>query len=167
MDCREAEKWLSRRVDGELPQAQQDLLEKHLASCVSCSRGLQLLSIPRLIARSLPVPEPSPWLYQRIKANLEPEFGRNVFWQLVMGLSRQVVLPLGAVTLMLLTAFLYVQLSGPKADVYQAYDRIFAPANHTEQLVRAERGEITDDVVLYTLTEQEQDGIYLKGAPLK
>jgi hypothetical protein len=167
MNCREAGKWLSRRIDGELSRPQEDLLEQHLASCGSCRRGLQLLSIPRLIAGSLPVPEPSPWFYQGIKANLEPEFSRNVFWQIVTGLSRQVVLPLGAITLMLLTAFLYVQLSVPKTDVYQTYERIFAPVNHTEQIVRAERGEITDDVVLYTIAEQEQDGRYLKAAPLK
>jgi anti-sigma factor RsiW len=158
MNCREAGKWMSRRIDGELPRAQADLLDEHMSSCPSCTREVRLLTIPRRIGRSLPVLEPSAYFYQRIRANLELEAVRNAFWKIVMGLSRQVVLPLGAVTLMLITAFLYAQLSVPKADVYQTYDRIFAPVSHPEQIVRAERGEITDDVVLYTLAEQEQDG---------
>jgi len=158
MNCREAGKWMSRRIDGELPRAQADLLDEHMSSCPSCTREVRLLTIPRRIGRSLPVLEPSAYFYQRIRANLELEAVRNAFWKIVMGLSRQVVLPLGAVTLMLITAFLYAQLSVPRADVYQTYDRIFAPVSHPEQIVRAERGEITDDVVLYTLAEQEQDG---------
>jgi len=158
MNCREAGKWMSRRIDGEPPRAQADLLDEHMSSCPSCTREVRLLTIPRRIGRSLPVLEPSAYFYQRIRANLELEAVRNAFWKIVMGLSRQVVLPLGAVTLMLITAFLYAQLSVPRADVYQTYDRIFAPVSHPEQIVRAERGEITDDVVLYTLAEQEQDG---------
>lgn len=170
MNCREAGKWLSRRIDGDLPRARAALLDSHLSVCPSCTRDLRLLTIPRRIGRTLPVPGPSPYFYQRIKANLEPEVRRNAFCQIVMGLSRQVVLPLGAITLMLITAFMYAQLSGPKADIYQTYDRVFAPVSRSEQIIRAERGEITDDVVLYTLADQAQDGQgsrYLSTAPLK
>ncbi len=167
MNCREAGKWLSRRIDGELPPAQASLLDAHLSVCYSCTRELQLLAIPRRVSRFLPVPKPSPYLYQRIKANLEPEVRRNAFWQIVMGLSRQVLLPLGAVTLMIITAFLYAQLSVPKSDVYQSYERIFTPTTRPEQIIRAERGDITDDVVLYTLAEQEQGGRYLNAVPVK
>ncbi len=167
MNCREAGKWLSSRIDGELPRAQASLLDEHLSVCPSCSRELRLLGIPKRISGLLPVPRSSPYLYQRIKANLEPEMRRNVFWQIVMGLSRQVVLPLGVVTLMIITAFLYAQLSVPKSDVYQAYERIFTPTNRPEQIIRAERSDITDDVVLYTLAEQEQGTGHLKSTPLK
>jgi hypothetical protein len=170
MNCREAGEWLSRRIDGELPHAQADLLDKHLSACAACTRELRLLSIPRQIGRSLPVPGPFPYLYQRVRANLDPEVRRNAFWQIVAGLSRQVVLPLGAVTLLLITAFLYAQLSVPKSDIYQTYDRIFTPVSRPEQIIRAEQGEITDDVVLYTLAEQEQDvqdGRHLSREPLK
>ncbi len=167
MNCREAGKWLSRRIDGELPRAQASLLDQHLSVCPSCSRELRLLGIPKRISKLLPVPEPSPYLCQRIKANLEPEIRRNVFWQIVMGLSRQVVLPLGVVTLMIVTAFLYARLSVPKSDVYQTYERIFTPTTRPEQIIRAERSDITDDVVLYTLAEQEQGATRLNPAPLK
>lgn len=167
MNCREAGKWMSRRIDGELPRAQANMLDAHLSACPSCSRALQLLTIPRRVSRVLSVPEPSPYFYQRLKANLEPEVRRNAFWQIVMGLSRRVVVPLGAVTLMIITAFLYAQLYVPKSDIYQTYDRIFTPTSRSEQIIRAERGDITDDVVLYTLAEQEQGGRYLDPAPLK
>jgi Putative zinc-finger len=170
MNCREAREWLSRRVDDELPHAQADLLDEHLSVCPTCTRELLLLSVTRRIGRALPVPGPFPYLYQRIRANLDSEVRRNAFWQIVAGLSRQVVLPLGAVTLMLITAFLYAQLSVPKSDIYQTYDRIFTPVSRQEQIIRAEQSEITDDVVLYTLAEQEQDGQggrYFSTAPLK
>jgi len=167
MNCRDAGKWLSRRIDGELSRAQTNLLDEHLSACPSCTRELRLLEIPRRAGRFLPVPQISPYFYRRIKANLEPEVRRNAFWQIVMGLSRQVVLPLGAVTLMIITAFLYAQLSVPKSDVYQTYDRIFTPNSRPEQIIRAERGDITDDVVLYTLAEQEQGGGHPNPEPLK
>lgn len=170
MNCREAGKWLSRSVDNEVPRIQAELLEEHLFSCPSCSRELRLLTVVRRMGQSLPLLDAPPFFYQRIRASLEPEVRKNAFWQIVMGLSRRIVLPLAAVTLMLITAFFYSQLSVPEADVYQAYERIFAPVTQPEQIVRAERGEITDEVVFYTLAEQEQNGNaggYSGTAPMK
>lgn len=36
MNCRQAEKALSRHLDGELPEPQVDALERHLSDCAAC-----------------------------------------------------------------------------------------------------------------------------------
>lgn len=36
MNCRQAEKALSRHLDGELPESQVDALEQHLSDCAAC-----------------------------------------------------------------------------------------------------------------------------------
>jgi predicted anti-sigma-YlaC factor YlaD len=40
MKCNQAEEWLSRSLDGELPADQRQALDEHLAACPSC-RALQ------------------------------------------------------------------------------------------------------------------------------
>jgi hypothetical protein len=55
MRCREAELWISVRIDGEtVPQPQAQALEMHVASCSSCSRVLaDLETRARLLSEAL------------------------------------------------------------------------------------------------------------------
>ncbi len=163
MNCQETGAQLFRMMDGELPEGEVDRINAHLKVCPACARELRLLMMPRQIARVLPIPEPSPYFYQRLRARLESEDRSIGFWQIVMGLSRQVVPALAAVTLLLLTAFAYLQVVAPQADFHQVYEGMIVPVSQPEQFVFAGRGEITDDVVLGMATETESDAVSGNG----
>ncbi len=155
MDCPEVGARLFRMMDGELPKEEAGRIRAHLEVCPACAREMRLLMLPRQIAGVFPILEPSPYFYQRLRASLKSEERSFGFWQIVMGLSRQVVPALAAVTLILLTAFVYLQVVAPQADLRQVYEGMIVPVSQPEQFVFAGRGEITDDVVLGMAAETE------------
>jgi hypothetical protein len=90
-----------------------------------------------------------------LRARLE-EAQTVTIWQILFGLSRQVVPALAMLTLVLLSVFAYMQLQTSEVDVYQAYDRIFT-TDRPHRMVIADQGEITDESVLQAITEEEPD----------
>jgi len=142
-------------MDGELAPADVTELNLHLDRCPSCAREHKLLMLPRRIARALPVFQPSEFFYRRLRAQLEPEGQSLTLWQVLLGLSRQMVPALGILTLALLTVFAYVQLRGSAVDVYQAYDGIFMPTDRPNRMVIADYVEFTDESLLLAIAEQE------------
>jgi hypothetical protein len=155
MDCSKARIWLFRRIDGELAAPFTQELETHLAECGACTREYRLLTLPRRIGRFVPVLEPSPYFYRNLRARLE-EAQTVTIWQILFGLSRQVVPALAMLTLVLLSMFAYMQLQTSEEDVYQAYDRIFM-TDRPHRMVIADQGEITDESVLQAIAEEEPD----------
>jgi predicted anti-sigma-YlaC factor YlaD len=155
MDCSKARIWLLRRLDGELAVSARQELDAHLSECGACAHEDRLLSLPRRIGRFLPVLEPSPYFYRSLRARLE-EAQTVTIWQILFGLSRQVVPALAMLTLVLLSVFAYMQLQTSEVDVYQAYDRIFT-TDRPHRMVIADQGEITDESVLQAITEEEPD----------
>ncbi|NWG12845.1 MAG: zf-HC2 domain-containing protein [Acidobacteria bacterium] len=164
MNCVEVAAKLFRMIDGELPPQEVDRIDAHLRVCPVCARELRMLTLPRKIARLFPIVEPSPYFYRRLKAGLESESRGAGFWQTVMGLSRQVVPALAALTLIVLTAFAYLQVAAPQNDFPQAYESMILPVSQPEQFVFAGRGEITDDVVLGMPAETEPGAVSGNGA---
>lgn len=154
MDCTVARDWLFRRMDAELSPSETEQLDSHLARCASCSRELKLLMFPQRIARSIPVLEPSPYFYRRLKARLETEDQAVTMWQVLLGLSRQAIPAFAVITLALLSAFAYVQFQELRADVFWAYDRIFT-SDRPQRMVIADQNEITDETVLLAISEQD------------
>ncbi len=152
MDCAAARIWLFRKIDDELSTADSALLDSHLAQCSSCMREFRILSIPRRIGRAIPAFEPSPYFYRKLKARIESEAQGITIWQILLGLSRQVVPALAAITLALLSIFAYFQVQRPNADIYQAYDSFFISADRPLRLVQ---DEITNESVLRAIAEQE------------
>lgn len=155
MDCMQARDLVFRSLDGELNLHEESFLNTHLASCPSCAREMKLVSIPRKIARVLPVLEPSPYFYQRLRARLESESETVTLWQILLGLSRPIVPVLATVTLVLISLFAYYQARGPEADVYRAYDMIFMRSDRPTRMVIADQGEITEESVLQAMAEVE------------
>jgi hypothetical protein len=154
MECSTARSWLFRSLDDELSAAEEEGLSLHLAGCPACAREKKLLGIPRRIGRALPILQPSPYFYARLKARLEKEDQSITIWQIILGLSRHLVPALAAVTLALLSVFVYFQIQGPEVDVSQAYDQIFF-GDRPERMVIADQGEITDESVLRAIAEEE------------
>jgi hypothetical protein len=151
MECKSARSMLFRLMDDELPPEEQERLGEHLRICLPCAREKKILMIPRRIARSIPALEPSPFFYARLKARLERESQSITIWQVIVGLSRQIVPALATLTLVIISMFAYLEYSGSGPDLYQAYDSIFLAADRTGRMVIAE--EITDESVLHALAE--------------
>jgi hypothetical protein len=150
-------------MDDELSPEEREQLDSHLASCPSCIREWKILTLPRRIGRSIPALEPSPFFYARLKARLESEERSITIWQIILGLSRQIVPALATVTVVIVSLFAYLEFRGPAPDLYRAYDSIFMSGDHPTRMVIAE--EITDDSLLHALAEQPS--IPASSAPRK
>ncbi len=155
MDCSTARDFIIKRIDGELSPAQSGRLDSHIAGCSSCARDYRLFSIPRRIGRAIPVLEPPPYFYTRLRARIESEDQSISIWQFIMLLSRHMVPALAAVTLALISVFAYFQITEPKTDLYQVYDSIFMSGDRPQRMVIADQGEITDESVLRAIAELE------------
>jgi hypothetical protein len=154
MECTVARDWMLRRIDAELSPAQAEQLENHLGGCLSCTRELSLLTLPRRIGRGMAVPEPSPYFYTRLRANLESEKQSGTIWTIILGLSRRVVPSLAAITLVLMSLFFYFDFRD-SGEVYQAYDHIFISGDRPQRMIIADSPEITDESVLLAISEQD------------
>jgi len=166
MECTVARIWLFRKLDEELSPAESELLEQHLGTCDSCAHQLKLLMIPRRLSQAIPVLEISPFFYQKLRARTDSEAQAITMGQIIMGLSRQFLPVMAAITLALLSIFAYFQLRGPSVDLYQAYDNIFMPTDRPQRMVIADQEDITDESVFQAITEQTSLQ-YLNAAPEK
>ena len=165
MDCTRARGNIFRLLDGELGEGDERDLRQHLAGCRVCTRELRLLSLPRRLGQAIPALEPSPFFYQRLRANLESarEFQGVTSWQIVVGISRQIVPAFASVTLALVSIFIYLQLNGPAE--YQTYDSIFLSGERPQTMVIAANGDLTDESVLSAMTEPDLDNTTESSPP--
>jgi predicted anti-sigma-YlaC factor YlaD len=155
MDCQTVRIWLFKEVDGELADSERGRLKQHLSGCPECARSLQLLLLPRRIGKALPVLEPSPYFYQRLRARIEVETRPVTLAQIILGLSRQALPAMAVLMLVLLSALAFDLFNGPQIDVVQAYDRVFMSNDRPQRMVIADQADITDEAVLRALAEEE------------
>ncbi len=110
MECRSCTEFLTALLDSELTPELRSAVEVHLADCPACREELQSLALVGSTASGLTDLEPSPELWQRIAARLEPErvalprFSRRESWWIA--LTRPWI-PLTAVAGLLGGFFLY------------------------------------------------------------
>jgi len=154
MKCTAIQSLLSRKIDGELSDIEGAELEDHLAQCASCTREYRLLALPHRIAQAAPPLTPSPFFYQKLRIGIEGEAQKIAGWQTFLGLARQVVPTLAGITLALLSIFVYLQLRGPQADLYRAYETVFISEDQPHRMLVADQGEITDESVLTAIAER-------------
>ena len=155
MDCKATRNLLFRKLDNEISPSEDAQLSSHLAVCSSCAREMALLKLPGRIARAIPALEPSPYFYRKLKARIESEQQSVTLWQIMLGLSRQVVPALAVITLALLSIFAYYQFTEIRGEVYWAYDRIFTSGDRPTRMVIADPNEITDESVLLAISERD------------
>ncbi len=157
MECDELRFQLFRLMDDELSAEERERVDAHLRHCASCARELRILTLPRKIGRSIPALEPPPFFYSRLKARLQAESQSITVWQIILGLSRQLVPAMATVTLVIVSLLAYLEFRGPGPDLYQAYDSIFLSPGHTSRMVIAE--DITDESVLHALAEKPSNPV--------
>jgi predicted anti-sigma-YlaC factor YlaD len=157
MNCTIVKSWLFRKIDGELSDSENMELDAHLANCMSCNREYRLVTFPNRIAQIIPPPEPSPFFYQKLSAQIDGEIKKNALWQALWGLARPMVPTLAGITLALLSVFAYFQMHGHEVDLYKTYDRAFIFEDQPNQMLAADQGDITYESVLKTIAEQESN----------
>lgn len=143
MNCRRAEKLVSRLVDGRLKAGTAARLEEHLRVCPSCARLLadyrQLQSL--MADLRLPEAEPLPYFEQRLRARLGAE-SKPSLWAVVERWYAAAV-PVFLVVAMVLVGVLFlaqpaeVQLSQSEILLFQEQ----SPLAETRAIFDAQKPE--------------------------
>lgn len=77
MDCREFLLRYSDYDDSLVPAQEAARFQAHMAECASCARYDRVLRKGRMVARQLPVPEPSPDFIPRLQLRLRASRSRR------------------------------------------------------------------------------------------
>lgn len=143
MNCRQAEKLISRLVDGRLEAGTATRLEEHLKVCPSCARLLadyrQLQSL--MADLRLSEAEPLPFFEQRLRARLRTE-SKPSLWAVVERWYAAAV-PVFLVVAMILVGVLFlaqpaeVQLSQSEMLLFQGQ----SPLAETRAIFDAQKPE--------------------------
>jgi anti-sigma factor RsiW len=155
MECAEVRAWLFRKIDGELSGPENMGFDNHIARCPSCAREYGLLVIPRRIASEISPVTPSPFFFSKLRHRIESEEQGAAAWQLFRRFARQMIPALAGIALALLTAFAYLQLQNPKADIYQDYRGVFLTEEPSHRMLAGDQGDITDASVLSAIAEKQ------------
>jgi hypothetical protein len=155
MECSTSRQWIFRKLDGELSSAENGRLDLHLAGCPACAREWKLRAFPQRLGRELPVFELSPFFYGRLRARLREEEQGVSLWSILLGLSRQVIPALAAITLALLSLFAYLQMREPQTAAIMAYDRIFTAGDRAQRMLIADQNDLTDENILLSISDSE------------
>ncbi len=101
MKCREVKRKLSAYMDGELNLHEKKMVETHLRSCAKCQHELEILKETWEEMGTLPLPDPDPYFYARLKARMKArEKKRKASW------VEQVLIPASAVAVIVLGVFI-------------------------------------------------------------
>ena len=155
MECAEVGSWVSRKIDGELSEPEIKDFDDHIGQCPECAREYGLLALPHQLAAKIPPIAPSPFFYKKLSFRIESEAQSMAGWQLFWRLERQMVPALAGITLALLCALAYLQLQGPKADIYQDYEGVLLTEEQPHRMLIGEQGDITDASVLNAIAERQ------------
>ncbi len=83
MNCKKAEKWLLRSLDGRLDSRAQDLLGNHLEACPVCRKAATDYRSMLALLRDGQGESPLPRFWERLEPRLreEREIASLVFWE--------------------------------------------------------------------------------------
>lgn len=71
MECRACSETLTALIDGELSSEERERTDEHLDGCWACRREYESLLYSYSLVDSLPLLEPEPQLWQRIRREIE------------------------------------------------------------------------------------------------
>jgi len=154
MECTAIQDLIHRKIDHELSESENSILDVHMKQCSNCAREYGLLSIPSRISQEINPLEPSPYFYQRLKLRIENEDQSAAIIQLFFGLARRVIPSMAAVTLALLSVSAYLHLSNPQDDLYAAYEKVFIGEDLPLHRMVKDQRDITDASILSAIANQ-------------
>lgn len=158
MNCHQAEKLISRLVDGRLEAGTAARLEEHLQVCPACAQLLadyrQMKSL--MSDLQLPETEPLPYFEQRLRARLQAESKRSL-WAVVERWYAAAV-PVFLVVAMVLVGILFlaqpaeIQLSQSELLLFQGQ----SPLNETRAIFDAQKPEDRQLQLLFAGLESQE-----------
>ena len=92
-------------------------------------------------------------MIQRIRIENADQF--SAIYKTFLSLSRQLIPAMAIVTLSLLFIFAYFQMRTPEADLYHAYDGIFASDGYSNLPLIVEQDDITNETVIRAIAERD------------
>jgi anti-sigma factor RsiW len=83
MNCKKAEKWMLKSLDGRLESRAEALLSKHLEACPSCRKAQAEYRSMLSLLRQAPDTAPLPRFWERLEPRLreETELVPLLFWE--------------------------------------------------------------------------------------
>ena len=154
MKCTAIHDLILRKIDSELSESDNWILDSHLEQCADCAREYGLLTIPSRIAREITPPEPSRYFSQKVKVRIEDEAQGAAVLQLFDSSARRVIPSMITVTLALLSVFAYLHLRNPRDDLHAAYEEVFIGEDLPLHRMVVERRGITDASILNAIANQ-------------
>ncbi|MDD8030415.1 MAG: zf-HC2 domain-containing protein [Acidobacteriota bacterium] len=161
MNCHQAEKLISRLVDGRLEAGSSDRLKEHLKVCPSCAQMLTDYQKMKDMMTGLKIKEaePLPYFEQRLKARLKASSRASV-WAMVERWYAAAV-PVFLVVAVILMGVLFlvqpeeVQMSQSEMVLFQ----IQGPPTATKAIFEEEKPENRQLLILFAgLDSQEISG---------
>lgn len=150
MNCSEAKRLISDRLDDALPQAHDGKLHAHLDSCPDCRIDMEMMGLLKdLLAQSDRI-EPTPGFSLRIVERIRQQAAVTIWAQLDEAARR--LIPALALLLAIFAA-LFPLASGQPGPQGESYGPLLLSAEIEEPLL-AERTELTSDRVLRTIIEE-------------
>jgi hypothetical protein len=125
MNCQEIQNHLPAFLEDLLSAEEKILIEKHLTSCVFCSRALEDLLKTESLLKNMEVVEPPPFFEQRIMARIREEAGRKkgLLSRLFLPLHIKVPLQAAATVLIAVLAFFVYQKNEPDMKALNPFPR--------------------------------------------
>lgn len=154
MKCSAMQDLMFRKLDNELSEAENRILDEHLNRCAACTREYSLMAAPGRIAQAISPPVPSPFFSRSVSARIESEVQNAAILQLFWGLARRIIPSMAAGTLVLLSVFTYLQLSNSQDDLHTAYERMLTGAELPLNLMITEQRNITDESILNAIANR-------------
>ena len=112
MKHREIRKKLLRYIDGELPQDDKEEIQLHLEHCEQCRKDVQSLSGVWKLSQSIERMQPSPFLWNKISAQLEGKTQKRRLVHKAGVFIRQVAQPALTVAIVAMALFVGIQIGG-------------------------------------------------------
>jgi len=154
MKCTELRGLIQRKIDHELSESENRVLEDHFEHCPDCVREYGFMRLPGRIAKKTTPLEPSPYFYAKLKARIENEIQSAAILQVFYGLARRIIPSMAAVTLVLLSIFAYIHMKNPKDDLYAAYEKVIIGENLPLPMIITEQRGLTDASILSAIANQ-------------
>ncbi len=112
MKHKEIQKKLLRYIDAELPQEERKEIQLHLEQCEQCRKDVELLYGVWNISQSIERMQPSPFLWNKISAQLEGKAQKERLIHKAGAFIRQTARPALTAAVAALALFIGIQIGG-------------------------------------------------------